>query len=57
MPTLMILPLSMRHQSLSGIVEVQLSPGKKLEHMGIKIELVGTIGDGHLMRHLGIICL
>jgi len=32
-------------QGVSGVVEVQLAPGKKLEHMGIKIELVGTIGE------------
>lgn len=45
--------MSMHRQPLSGIVEVQLSPGKKLEHMGIKIELVGTIGKGYFTRHLG----
>lgn len=31
-------------QGVSGTVEVLLAPGKKLEHLGIKIELVGTIG-------------
>lgn len=29
---------------MGGVVEVVLMPGKKLEHLGIKIELVGTIG-------------
>lgn len=31
-------------QSVNGVVEVQVPPGKKVEHLGIKIELVGTIG-------------
>lgn len=31
-------------QGVGGVVEVVLMPGKKLEHLGIKIELVGTIG-------------
>jgi len=29
---------------VGGVVEVVLMPGKKVEHLGIKIELVGTIG-------------
>lgn len=31
-------------QGVAGVVEVVLMPGKKVEHLGIKIELVGTIG-------------
>jgi hypothetical protein len=30
---------------VGGVVEVVLMPGKRVEHLGIKIELVGTIGE------------
>ncbi|TFJ80769.1 hypothetical protein NSK_007946 [Nannochloropsis salina CCMP1776] len=38
-----LLPLYQAHEGVGGIVEVILAPGKKLEHLGIKIELVGAI--------------
>ena len=34
-------------------MEVVLMPGKKLEHLGIKIELVGTIGALAFALYLG----
>lgn len=34
-------------------MEVVLMPGKKLEHLGIKIELVGTIGALVFAWYLG----
>ena len=40
-----MMPSCLLSQGVSGVVEVLLAPGKKLEHLGIKIELVGTIGE------------
>eukprot|EP00744_Colponema_vietnamica_P006206 GILI01009021.1.p1 GENE.GILI01009021.1~~GILI01009021.1.p1 ORF type:complete len:298 (-),score=82.63 GILI01009021.1:138-1031(-) len=37
------LPLFTDGEDIAGTVQVQLKPGKKLEHVGIKIELVGQI--------------
>ncbi len=31
-------------KSIAGLVEVRLEPGKKIEHLGVKIELLGQIG-------------
>ena len=31
-------------KSVVGVVDVSIPPGKKVEHMGIKIELVGQTG-------------
>lgn len=39
----MVLPIYEGHEGVSGAVEILLPPGKKLEHLGIKIELIGTI--------------
>jgi len=38
-----LLPIYQTHEGVSGTVEIVLAPGKKLEHLGIKIELVGAI--------------
>lgn len=32
-----------QHQDVSGVVTLHLSPGKKLEHLGIKIQFIGRI--------------
>jgi hypothetical protein len=31
-------------QAVSGTVEVRVEPGKKIDHLGIKIELLGQTG-------------
>jgi vacuolar protein sorting-associated protein 26 len=32
-------------ESISGVVEISVPLGKKIEHLGIKIEMVGQIGE------------
>jgi vacuolar protein sorting-associated protein 26 len=39
-----IVPLYQGVDTVSGVVVVNVNPGKKLEHVGIKVELVGQIG-------------
>lgn len=31
------------HQDVGGVVTLKLSPGKKLEHLGIKVQFIGRI--------------
>lgn len=33
-------------QPISGTAEVIVPAGKKIEHLGIKVELIGQIGNG-----------
>ena len=33
------------HEAVSGTVEVVLPPGRTVDHLGIKIELIGQIGE------------
>ena len=32
------------HEAVSGVCKVIVAPGKKVEHIGIKIEMIGQIG-------------
>ncbi len=34
-----------RAQNVSGLVDIKLEPGKKIEHLGVKVELLGQIGN------------
>lgn len=34
------------HQDIGGIVTLQMSPGKKVEHLGIKVQFIGRIDMG-----------
>ena len=35
------------HEAVSGVCRVIVAPGKKVEHIGIKIEMIGQIGKIH----------
>jgi hypothetical protein len=37
------LPLFMNLDNITGVVHVKIRPGKRLEHQGIKIELIGQV--------------
>ena len=39
-------------ETVSGAVSVKLKPGAKLEHKGIKMELIGQIGKQILLSHV-----
>ena len=39
------LPIYTGDDDLSGTIDVKLSKGKKLEHLGIRVELIGHIGN------------
>jgi vacuolar protein sorting-associated protein 26 len=39
------------HEAVSGVCKVIVAPGKKVEHIGIKIEMIGQIGDGQMYAH------
>mmetsp|Transcript_18303 Transcript_18303/g.42138 ORF Transcript_18303/g.42138 Transcript_18303/m.42138 type:complete len:376 (-) Transcript_18303:2150-3277(-) len=32
-----------QHQDISGVVTLQMAPGKKIEHLGIKVQFIGRI--------------
>lgn len=38
------LPVYIGDDDISGTIDVKLSKGKKLEHLGIRVELIGHIG-------------
>lgn len=44
------LPLFVGEDSVKGEVEIRLNNTKRLDHMGIKIELIGMIGRQWLSR-------
>jgi hypothetical protein len=44
------MPLFVGEDTVKGEVEIRLNATKKLEHMGIKIELVGQIGKLGFIR-------
>jgi vacuolar protein sorting-associated protein 26 len=37
-------PIFSGQDSVSGVVDISLPPGKKIEHQGIRIELIGQTG-------------
>lgn len=37
--------LFLGQEAVSGIVEVVLPPGRTIDHLGIKIEMIGQIGE------------
>jgi hypothetical protein len=39
------LPIYVGEDDISGVVAVQLSDCKKFEHLGVKIELIGHLGN------------
>jgi vacuolar protein sorting-associated protein 26 len=39
------LPVYLGDDDISGTIDVKLSKGKKLEHLGIRVELIGHIGN------------
>ncbi|KAL7613081.1 hypothetical protein Lser_V15G05613 [Lactuca serriola] len=39
-----MVPLFQSHKSIAGVISVDPMQGKKVEHNGIKIELLGQIG-------------
>jgi vacuolar protein sorting-associated protein 26 len=41
-------------ESVSGSIEVVIPPGKKIEHQGIKIEMIGHIGNNIYNLYLSI---
>lgn len=45
-------PLYMDGESVKGAVTIRPKDGKRLEHTGIKVQFIGTIGRSHLPRIL-----
>ena len=41
-------PLYMDGESVRGAVTIRPKDGKRLEHTGIKVQFIGTIGTSHL---------
>ena len=39
------IPVYNGNESVSGKVDIILPPGKKYDHLGIKIEMIGLIGE------------
>jgi vacuolar protein sorting-associated protein 26 len=37
-------PIYGGHENVSGVVDVQVPPGKKIDHQGIRIEMIGSTG-------------
>ena len=42
-------PLYMDGESVKGAVTIRPKDGKRLEHTGIKVQFIGTIGMSHLL--------
>ena len=40
-------PLYMDGESVKGVVTIRPKDGKRLEHTGIKVQFIGTIGISH----------
>ncbi len=45
-------PLYMDGESVKGAVTVRPKDGKRLEHTGIKVQFIGTIGSDEISPHL-----
>lgn len=43
-------PLYSDGESVKGAVTVRPKDGKRLEHTGIKLQFIGTIGEGEIIR-------
>lgn len=43
-------PLYMDGESVKGAVTVRPKDGKRLEHTGVKVQFIGTIGTGKLKK-------
>lgn len=39
------MPVYLGQEAVSGYVDIVVNPGKKIEHLGIKIEIFGQIGN------------
>lgn len=55
------LPLYIGNETVRGEIDIKLKPGKKLDHLGIKVEFVGVIGMYsvrvmHVIIYINIIC-
>lgn len=37
-------PLYTGQENISGVVDISVPPGKKVEHQGIRVELIGQTG-------------
>ena len=44
--------LFLGQEIVSGTVEVVLPPGKNVDHLGIKIEMIGQIGESSSKDHV-----
>ena len=44
--------LFLGQEIVSGTVEVVLPPGKNVDHLGIKIEMIGQIGESSSKYHV-----
>jgi hypothetical protein len=47
----------MHVQSLNGVVEVAVPSGKKIEHLGVKIEMIGQIGKCYSSHNFLLVIL
>lgn len=41
----LLVPLYTGQENVSGVVDISLPPGKKIEHQGIRMELIGQTGE------------
>lgn len=49
-------PLYMDGESVRGAVTIRPKDGKRLEHTGIKVQFIGTIGNAFLLRTFHFPC-
>ena len=43
------IPIYTGQENISGVVDVQVPAGKKIEHQGIRIEMIGQTGKSSLL--------
>jgi hypothetical protein len=41
------IPIYGGQENISGVVDISVPAGKKIEHQGIRIEMIGQTGNGH----------
>ena len=50
------LPLYNGNENVSGVVDISIPAGKKVDHQGVRIEMIGQTGMRyHILKHLSLI--
>lgn len=48
------LPIYSGQENISGAIDISVPPGKKIEHQGIRVEMIGQTGENFLYLNVVI---